>query len=118
MSTGGARVRFKVWVEDERGVLLSEWRVDLLAAVEETGSLTRAAEQVDVPYRTAWERIREMEDALGERLVETASGGKDGGGSHLTEAGRDLVARFRRMTEGLDEQIRLRFEESLRDRLT
>jgi molybdate transport system regulatory protein len=112
-----AKVRFKVWVEDERGVILSEWRVDLLAAVDETGSLTRAAEQVDVPYRTAWERIREMEASVGEPLVETASGGREGGGSHLTPAGRDLVARFRRMTSGLEEEIEARFETSLRERL-
>lgn len=113
----GAKVRFKVWVEDERGVLLSEWRADLLAAVDESGSLARAAEVVDVPYRTAWERIREMEEAIGEPLIETSSGGRDGGGSRLTPAGRDLLARFRRITDGLQEQIARRFDEELRDRL-
>jgi molybdate transport system regulatory protein len=112
-----ARVRFKVWIEDERGVLLSEWRTDLLAAVDDTGSLVRAAEQVDVPYRTAWERIREMEDALGESLVETVSGGRDGGGSRLTPAGRDLVTRFRAMIAGLDDEIRGRFDAAMRERL-
>lgn len=113
----GAKVRYKVWVEDDRGVLLSEWRADLLAAVDETGSLTRAAELVDVPYRTAWERIREMEAALGEPMIETSSGGREGGGSHLTPAGRDLLARFRRITSGLDAEIQRRFDDELRGRL-
>jgi len=113
----GARARCKVWIEDDRGVLLSEWRADLLAAVDESGSLARAAEIVDVPYRTAWERIREMEAALGEPLIETSSGGREGGGSHLTPAGRDLLSRFRRITDGLQEEIARRFDEELRERL-
>lgn len=112
------RIRLKVWIEDERcGVLLSEWRVELLEAVEQTGAMARAAEAVGVPYRTAWQRLREMEAALGMTLVETASGGSDGGGSRLTADGRDLVARFRRVTAGLPETARERFEHHLRDRL-
>lgn len=111
-------VRLKVWIEDERGgVLLSEWRVALLEAVAETGAMARAAESVGVPYRTAWQRLREMEAALGVVLVETVSGGADGGGSRLTADGRDLVERFRRVTAGLAETAQARFDEHLRDRL-
>jgi molybdate transport system regulatory protein len=112
------RLRLKVWIEDERGaVLLSEWRVALLEAVEATGAMSRAAEAVGVPYRTAWARLREMEAALGTVLVDTASGGGDGGGSRLTPAGRDLVARFRLVTAGLTEAANERFDAHLRDRL-
>ncbi len=114
----GSRIRLKVWIEDEGGaVLLSEWRVALLEAVAETGAMARAAEAVGVPYRTAWQRLREMEAALGVSLVETASGGSDGGGSRLTADGRDLVERFRRVTAGLPETAQVRFDEHLRDRL-
>jgi molybdate transport system regulatory protein len=111
-------VRLKVWIEDEGGaVLLSEWRVALLEAVERTGAMARAAEAVGVPYRTAWQRLREMEAALGITLVETASGGSEGGGSRLTADGRDLVERFRRVTAGLPETAQDRFDAHLRDRL-
>ncbi len=112
------RIRLKVWIENERGtVLVSEWRVALLEAVEETGAMARAAEAVGVPYRTAWQRLREMEAALGVTLVETASGGSEGGGSRLSADGRDLVQRFRRVTAGLPETAQERYDAHLRDRL-
>ena len=106
----GERVRCKVWIEDGAGeVVLSEWRVALLAAVEEAGSLAKAADRLDVPYRTAWERIRQTEERLGFRLLTTETGGAAGGGSRLTPGARDLVARFERIVAGLGEQVEERF---------
>jgi molybdate transport system regulatory protein len=108
-----ARVRSKVWVEQGEAVLLSEWRVELLEAVEETGSLAAAAAKLGVPYRTAWDRIKDAEERLGVRLLRTESGGADGGGSRLTPEGRDLVARFRRVTAGVAELVERRFRDEL-----
>ncbi len=44
-------IRTKVWIEQDGEVLLSDWRIALLEAVEATGSLAEAARQMDVPYR-------------------------------------------------------------------
>jgi hypothetical protein len=51
--------RSKVWLERGGQVVLSDWRVELLEAIEATGSLARAAERLDVPYRTAWYKLKE-----------------------------------------------------------
>ena len=51
----------KVWVERGGEVALSEWRIALLEAVEATGSLSSAARQLNVPYRTAWYKLRQIE---------------------------------------------------------
>lgn len=113
--SSGARVRSKIWVERGDDVLLSEWRIELLEAVEETGALAAAAARLGVPYRTAWERIKETEGRLGVRLLRTESGGADGGGSQLTAEGRDLVGRFRRVTAGVAELVERRFRDELGD---
>ena len=63
--------RSKIWCERGGELVLSEWRLDLLAAVGETGSLSRAAERLDVPYRTAWHKLKAVEEHLGVRLLET-----------------------------------------------
>jgi molybdate transport system regulatory protein len=104
-------VRSKIWIErrGQGSVVLSEWRVDLLEAIDASGSLSRAAERLDVPYRTAWERVKEIEHELGVRLLETASGGADGGGSRLTPQARDLCRRFRRVSGGIHEVVSRRF---------
>ena len=109
--------RSKVWLERDGEVVLSEWRVELLAAIDETGSLVRAAEKLEVPYRTAWYKLREAEERLGLSLVETQSGGADGGGSRLTPVGRELVARFRRVAAGVAELVDRRFRAELGDLL-
>jgi len=106
-----------VWVERDGAVLLSEWRVALLEAVAATGSLARAADRLGVPYRTAWDRIRETEEHLGIRLLVTESGGAEGGGSRLTPEASDLIARFQRVTAGVDELIAGRFRAELGDAL-
>jgi molybdate transport system regulatory protein len=102
--------RLKVWIEAADGrVALSEWRVALLEAVGRHASLSAAARELGVPHRTAWQRIREMEERLGIKLVDTSSGGANGGSSHLTEAAQQVIERYHRMRGGLDEQVRQRF---------
>jgi len=91
----GLEVRSKLWLERGGKVALSDWRVELLLAIEETGSLMAAAERMDVPYRTAWYKLRDAEKHLGVRLVTSASGGRGGGGTSLTSEGRDIAGRFR-----------------------
>ena len=102
-------IRSKIWIERGDDVVLSEWRVELLEAIEANGSLSRAAEALNVPYRTAWERVKATEAELGVRLLESESGGADGGGSRLTPEARDICRRFRRVSSGIQEVVSRRF---------
>ena len=103
-------VRSRCWVEQDGMLVLSDWRVDLLAAVDELGSLSAAAERFEVAYRVAWGKVKEIEARLGYALLEGHSGGLGGGGTRLTPAGRELVARYNRFRAGLAELIERRFE--------
>ena len=102
-------VRSKIWIERDGAVVLSDWRVELLEAIDAHGSLSHAAEALNVPYRTAWERIKATEAELGMRLVHTESGGADGGGSRLTPEAQDVCRRFRRVASGIHEEVSRRF---------
>jgi molybdate transport system regulatory protein len=105
-----AAVQAKIWIEREGKVVFSDWRAELLQAIEETGSLSGAAARMDVPYRTAWYKLKEIEGQLGMRLVTTHSGGSDGGGSSLTPEGQDILRRFQRIYRDVEELVRRRFE--------
>jgi len=87
-------LRFNIWFENDGDVVASQWRMELLAAVDQHGSITAGAEAMGVPYRVAWKRIHEMEERLGEQLLETRTGGSQGGGAKLTEAGKRWVDRM------------------------
>ncbi len=101
--------RAKLWLERDGLIALSEWRVALLEAVEATGSLARAAEQLDVPYRTAIYKLREIERNLGVRLLATQSGGAEGGGSRLTPEAREYIRRWRAFSADLDAWVAARY---------
>jgi molybdate transport system regulatory protein len=110
-------VRTKVWIEQDGEVLLSDWRVALLEAVEATGSLAEAARRLDVPYRTAWHKLKALEARWGVPLLITETGGADGGRSRLTPQARELIRRFHLIAHGLHEQVAARFGEVFRDGL-
>jgi len=103
------RPQAKLWIEIDGKIALSQWRVALLEAVEATGSLAKAAEQLGIPYRTASYKLREIEENLGVRLVSGQSGGAEGGGSRLTPAGHDYVRRWRAFADGLDAWVAAHF---------
>ena len=104
--------RSNLWIEKEGEVVLSKWRVNLLRAIDETGSISSAAEKTRVSYHRAWEKVHEMETRLGVSLVETQTGGAHGGGAKLTPIARDYIARFERFSQGIDELVARHFAES------
>ncbi len=55
-----------------------------------------------------------LEERLNVKLIETTIGGRGGGGTTLTEDARDLVERYRRFRDELDEVIPDRFNEVFR----
>ena len=107
-----------LWVERDGRVVLSLWRVQLLEAIEATGSISAAAERMQVQYHRAWDRLQEMEQGLGVLLVERHAGGPGGGGARLTEAGRQYVARFNVFTHGVETLIAEQFKQAFPDGLS
>jgi molybdate transport system regulatory protein len=73
-------------------------KADLLEALHLTGSITKAAAQLDMSYMRAWTLIRTMNRNFNEPLVVAVRGGTEGGGGAvLTDLGREALALYRRM---------------------
>lgn len=106
------RPRSNLWIEQDGEVVLSRWRVDLLRAIDQTGSINAAAEKMMVSYHRAWEKLHEMETRLGVTLVETQTGGVHGGGARLTAAAREYITHFDQFCEGMDELVARRFDKA------
>ncbi|OBV39602.1 molybdate transport system regulatory protein [Janthinobacterium psychrotolerans] len=84
-----------VWMTVGGEQLGGAGRVELLAAIAACGSITQAAKAVKMSYKAAWDAIDAMNNLAGEPLVERLAGGKGGGGTRLTQRGRQLVDNFR-----------------------
>ena len=59
------------WIEKDGKVVLSEWRVALLEAVEQTGSINEPPRNKGCHF-VAWRKIQEMEDGLGAARIRAA----------------------------------------------
>ena len=106
------QVKSNFWIEQGGKVVLSRWRVALLQAIGETGSISAAAERMGIPYRRAWDKVHECEERLGVKLLATQTGGAGGGGARLTPEGVECVKRFQQFNQGLDDLIKSRFTEA------
>ena len=73
---------------------LLEKRIDLLIAIKRTGSISKAAKEVPMSYKTAWEAIEAMNNLSTTPIVQRETGGVGGGGTTLTPYGENLVTTY------------------------
>lgn len=92
---------------------LGERLFRLLAAIEGTGSINQAAKEVGLTYKGAWEMIERANNLSPKLLVSTAIGGRSGGGTRLTPAGKNFLQLFIEIKEEHG-----RFLEQINQRLT
>src|SRR5665213_4515379 len=75
-------------------IALGPGKIKLLLLVEETGSINRAAAQMDMSYMRAWTLIRTMNRCFNSDVVTSVRGGRTGGGARLTPLGKKVVALY------------------------
>ena len=54
------KIYSRLWIETEKGMFLGEGRYKLLKAIENTGSLRKAAKSLNMSYKKAWRLITEV----------------------------------------------------------
>jgi len=89
-------------------------RVDLLEAIDRCGSISGAARAVGISYKTAWDAVDAVNNAAEKPLVLRAAGGVGGGGTMLTEEGKETV-RLYRVLQGEHQRFLGRLEGRLGD---
>jgi molybdate transport system regulatory protein len=69
----------------------------LLEAIDATGSINKAARAAGYTYKGAWLLLETAANLAHEPLLETATGGKGGGGTRLTAAAHGLLQAWRQL---------------------
>jgi molybdate transport system regulatory protein len=106
--------RVKVWLETGGRYAFGFGISEILQAVEQAGSIKRAAADLGKSYRHVWGRIKEAEAALGRPLVESRVGGHDPQRSTLTAEARRLVADFLALRARMAHVLRREFARRFR----
>ncbi|KUJ71703.1 winged helix-turn-helix domain-containing protein [Thiomicrospira sp. WB1] len=105
---GGAlapHLRARFWItgtdETDAGGYVGVGRITLLEQIEHTGSMNQAAKAMGMSYKKAWKLVDEMNAMFSQPLVQKAQGGKDGGGTQLTQMGQQIIQSYRRLEQAL-----------------
>ena len=89
------RLFLRVDFDSER--YIGPGRIQLLELVAQHGSIAQAAKAMDMSYKRAWYLLDAFGACFSEPLIVRQQGGKGGGSAQLTDFGRDVVERYRRM---------------------
>ena len=76
-------------------ILLGPGKADLLALIEQLGTIREAANELDMSYMRAWKLVQTMNDGFREPLVVVHRGGPERGGAELTVTGRAVLRLYR-----------------------
>ncbi len=86
-------------IDFAEGRRLGPGKVLLLEAVDEHGSISAAGRAIGMSYKRAWDLIDEMNQIFAGPVVDSKSGGKQGGGATLTALGHRVVKAYRSMEQ-------------------
>lgn len=89
----GCKIRVQIYCGNE--IAMGPGKADLLEAIAREGSISAAGRAMGMSYRRTWMLVDVMNRCWDLPLVETAMGGKQGGGARLTERGEDVLAHYR-----------------------
>jgi molybdate transport system regulatory protein len=85
----------KITFFDDKGEkFFGEGPARLLRGIEEKGSLRAAALSMEMAYTKALNIIKNAENALGFPLLIRSTGGMSGGGSKLTDKGKEWLEKY------------------------
>lgn len=89
-----AQLEGEMWFVDGAADRLALQQVELLRAIQQTGSISAAAINTGISYKTAWDRLERLNNLSQWPLVERVSGGVKGGGTQLTQYGEKILKGF------------------------
>lgn len=78
---------------------LGPGKADLLRLIAKTGSISKAARQMNMSYMRAWTLVRTMNQCFSSDLILPVRGGKNGGGARLSPLGHKVLELYTEMEE-------------------
>jgi molybdate transport system regulatory protein len=88
-----------LWIHRRQCEFLGGDRIALLEKIDELGSITKAAKDVGISYKTAWDTVNLINNLAEKPLVDRLTGGKGGGGTSLTAEGKKVINQFKTIQE-------------------
>lgn len=91
------KIKSKIWIEKDHSMVFGIGKSLILKAIDKTGSINKAAKEMNMSFRRAWSYIKTIEKRLGRPLLIKEKGGRDHGGAVLTDYAKDLIGKFEKL---------------------
>lgn len=105
------KVTGSLWIECDSERFFGPGRAELLQGIEETGSISKAARQMAMSYKKAWEMINSLNTQTCKPFVITQTGGDKGGGSVITNEARIFISYHMQLRQRFLDFLRLETEQ-------
>lgn len=87
-----------IWIKkDDRG-FIGRGRVELLQNIQIHGSISKAAKQMKMSYKAAWDSVDIMNKLSNKPLVTKVTGGKGGGGTLITAHAKEIIEAYNKIS--------------------
>jgi len=106
------KVRVKIWIEDEeKNLIFGGGKTEVLELIDQTGSISKAAQKVGMNYKKAWSHIKILEKHIEDDLVFTNKGQGELSGSSLTPKAREVIQTYKILQYDIKKYADARFKE-------
>lgn len=102
LSPAFCKVQVRFMLHDE--IALGSGKIELLVAINETGSIAAAGRKMGMSYRRAWLLVETMNRCFMSPLVSSNKGGSHGGGAQLTELGQQVLTLYQELMAAIQQQ--------------
>lgn len=101
MEKPSSRCKIKIQLYCGEEIAMGPGKADLLEAIDREGSISGAGRALGMSYRRTWLLVDAMNRCWDLPLVETAMGGKQGGGARVSELGHSILRQYRALQRDL-----------------
>lgn len=87
----------RVWINCNDNSFTGQGKIRLLKKIDQLGSLRKAAADMKMSYRQAWQGVNKMNITAKKPLVVLKRGGKDGGTAQITAYGHKIISAYNQL---------------------
>lgn len=99
------KIRFKCWVENEGQKFYGPGPNELIKRIQKEGSLSKAAGQMNMSYKKAWDLVQRLNNYSEEPWVILRKGGQHGGGAEVTPHALKAMQEYDSLQQKIDELL-------------
>ena len=88
-----------IWIACNGERFFGPGPVELLELINDTGSISQAARQMQMSYKKAWKIINSLNTEARQPLIVTQTGGSSGGGSTITNEAKAMIVWYKELRE-------------------